>query len=44
MVTSIHEGLENVPKMYGSKIRQQGLVKDWKSGAVEGGKVSSGRP
>lgn len=32
------EGLKNVPALYGEKVRDDGRVTDWKSGAVVGGK------
>jgi hypothetical protein len=41
IVTSIHEGFHNAPKLYGSKIREKGEVTDFKSGLKEAGKVLS---
>jgi len=32
------EGLKNVPALYGDKVRDNGRVTDWKSGAIVGGK------
>lgn len=39
IVTSVQEGFHNMPKMYGSEVREPGKVKDFKSGVIEGGKV-----
>lgn len=41
LTTSVHEGLENAPRLWGSDVRAQGPVKDWKTGLAEGGKVCS---
>ncbi|KAH7911918.1 glycosyltransferase family 1 protein [Hygrophoropsis aurantiaca] len=38
IVTSIHEGLHNAPKLYGSTVREQGNVTDFASGMKEAGK------
>ncbi|KAJ7118977.1 glycosyltransferase family 1 protein [Mycena epipterygia] len=38
IVTSVHEGLYNTPKLYGSKVRKTGKVTDFASGLKEGGK------
>lgn len=35
------EGLRNIPALYGEKVRDNGSVTDWKSGAVVGGRVST---
>lgn len=40
IVTSIHEGFQNVPRLYGSDIRKSGKVTDLASGVREAGKVS----
>ncbi|KAF8890233.1 hypothetical protein CPB85DRAFT_263381 [Mucidula mucida] len=36
--SSVHEGLHNVPKLYGTEVRSTGKVTDFKSGVREGGK------
>ncbi|KAJ3716120.1 glycosyltransferase family 1 protein [Lentinula raphanica] len=38
IVSSIHEGLHNMPKLYGSDVRQPGKVTDFSSGVKEAGK------
>ncbi|KDQ59788.1 glycosyltransferase family 1 protein [Jaapia argillacea MUCL 33604] len=38
IVTSVHEGIQNAPKLYGSKVRESGKVTDFKSGVKEAGK------
>ncbi|KAJ7765789.1 glycosyltransferase family 1 protein, partial [Mycena metata] len=38
IVTSVHEGFYNTPKLYGSKVRKTGKVTDFASGLKEGGK------
>ncbi|KAH7928152.1 glycosyltransferase family 1 protein [Leucogyrophana mollusca] len=38
IVASIHEGLHNAPKLYGSTVREQGNVTDFASGMKEAGK------
>ncbi|KII89415.1 glycosyltransferase family 1 protein [Plicaturopsis crispa FD-325 SS-3] len=38
IVISIHDGFRNVPKLYGSKVRQPGKVTDFSSGVKEAGK------
>jgi hypothetical protein len=35
------KGLHNVPALYGDEVRDNGRVKDWKSGAIVGGKVGT---
>jgi sterol 3beta-glucosyltransferase len=39
IVFSVHEGFQNVPEWYGSKVRKPGKVTGFKSGLKEGGKV-----
>lgn len=39
IVSSIHEGFDNMPKLYGSDVRKPGKVTDLSSGIREGGKV-----
>lgn len=39
IVVSVHEGFQNVPKLYGSEVREPGEVTDFKSGLREAGKV-----
>lgn len=39
IVSNIHEGFYNMPKLYGSDVRKQGKVTDLSSGIREGGKV-----
>jgi len=39
LVQSIHEGLHNSPKLYGSEVREQGQIKGIRSGVKEGGKA-----
>ena len=36
---SLYEGLYHLPKLYGSEVRPQGKVKDWKTGLKEAQKV-----
>ncbi|KAJ7700822.1 glycosyltransferase family 1 protein [Mycena rosella] len=38
IVSSVHEGFYNTPKLYGSKVRKAGKVTDFTSGLKEGGK------
>jgi len=38
IVSSVHEGFYNTPKLYGSKVRKTGKVTDFTSGLKEGGK------
>ena len=38
---SVQEGMHNVPKLYGSEVRPQGPVTNFKSGVKEAGKVPS---
>ncbi|KAJ7684426.1 glycosyltransferase family 1 protein [Mycena polygramma] len=38
IVSSVHEGFYNTPKLYGSKVRKTGKVTDFASGLKEGGK------
>ncbi|KAF5363232.1 hypothetical protein D9758_008389 [Tetrapyrgos nigripes] len=38
IVSSVHEGFYNAPKLYGSEVREAGHVKDFSSGLKEGGK------
>ncbi|KAJ3732112.1 glycosyltransferase family 1 protein [Lentinula guzmanii] len=38
IVSSIHEGFHNMPKLYGSDVRQPGKVTDFSSGVKEAGK------
>ncbi|KAF7294590.1 Glycosyltransferase family 1 protein [Mycena indigotica] len=38
IVASIHEGIYNMPRLYGSKVRKAGKVTDFASGIKEGGK------
>ncbi|KAG7086366.1 hypothetical protein E1B28_002326 [Marasmius oreades] len=38
IVSSIHEGFQNLPELYGSEVRQPGQVKDFSSGLREAGK------
>lgn len=40
IVTSIHEGLQNAPKLYGSDVRETGKVDDFGSGLKKAGKES----
>jgi hypothetical protein len=40
IVQSIHEGFHNMPKLYGSEVREHGKVTNFTSGLKEGGKVS----
>ena len=39
IVTSVHEGIHNAPKLYGSAVREPGKVTDFSSGVKEAGKV-----
>jgi len=41
IVTSIHEGFYNAPKLYGSEVRGKGDITNFKSGLQEAGKVLS---
>jgi len=38
LVSSVHEGFYNIPKLYGSEVREQGKVTDFGSGMKEAGK------
>lgn len=38
---ALAEGLRNAPRLYGAEADDYGRTKDWKSGAVVGGKVST---
>jgi len=38
IVSAVHEGLYNAPKLYGSEVREQGKVTDFGSGMKEAGK------
>ncbi|KAJ7063648.1 glycosyltransferase family 1 protein [Mycena amicta] len=38
IVASVHEGIYNMPRLYGSKVRKAGKVTDFASGIKEGGK------
>jgi sterol 3beta-glucosyltransferase len=40
IVGALHEGFYSLPKVYGSKVRQTGKVKDFSSGIQEGAKVT----
>jgi hypothetical protein len=40
IVSAVHEGLYNAPKLYGSEVREQGKVTDFGSGMKEAGKAS----
>jgi sterol 3beta-glucosyltransferase len=37
----MHEGFHNAPSLYGADVRKLGKVTDFKSGLVEGGRVST---
>jgi hypothetical protein len=39
LVQSIHEGLHNTPKLYGSEVRERGKIKGIRSGMKEAAKV-----
>lgn len=39
IVTSVQEGFANVPKLYGSNVREPGKITDFSSGVKEAGKV-----
>jgi hypothetical protein len=39
IVSNVYQGFQNVPKVYGSEVREPGKVKDFKSGMREAGKV-----
>jgi sterol 3beta-glucosyltransferase len=39
IVQSVHEGLYNAPKLYGSEVREPGKVTGFSSGMKEAGKV-----
>ena len=39
IVLSIHEGLVNAPKLYGSEVRDTGTANDFRSGLRKAGKV-----
>lgn len=41
IVSSVHEGLQNAPKLYGSEVRESGKVSGFRSGLKEAGKVVS---
>ncbi|KAK0458622.1 UDP-Glycosyltransferase/glycogen phosphorylase [Desarmillaria tabescens] len=38
IVTNIHDGFHNMPKLYGSEVREPGKVSDFQSGLKEAGK------
>jgi len=40
IVSAVHEGFHNVPKLYGSDVREPGKVTDFGSGMKEAGKAS----
>lgn len=40
IVSSVHEGFYNAPKLYGSAVRKPGKVTDFTSGLREAGKVN----
>jgi len=40
IVSAVHEGFQNVPKLYGSDVREPGKVTDFESGMKEAGKAS----
>ena len=40
IVLSIHEGLVNVPRLYGSEVRDTGTAHDFGSGLRKAGKVT----
>jgi hypothetical protein len=40
IVSAVHEGLYNAPKLYGSEVREQGKITDFGSGMKEAGKAS----
>jgi len=40
IVSSVHEGFYNAPKLYGSDVREQGKVTNFTSGMKEAGKAS----
>ena len=39
IVSAVHEGFSNVPKLFGSEVREQGKVTDFRSGMKEAGKA-----
>jgi sterol 3beta-glucosyltransferase len=39
IISNVYDGFQNVPKMYGSEVREPGKVKGFKSGLEEAGKV-----
>ena len=39
IVTSVHEGFHNAPRLYGSNVCKSGKLTDFKSGVKEAGKV-----
>jgi hypothetical protein len=39
IVFSVHEGFQNVPELYGSKVQKPGKVTGFKNRLKEGGKV-----
>jgi hypothetical protein len=41
---ALTEGLRNAPRLYGAEADDYGRAKDWKSGMVVGGKVSTDIP
>lgn len=41
IVSSVHEGFYNAPKLYGSEVREHGEVMNFTSGMKEAGKVST---
>lgn len=42
MITSVHEGFHNVPRLYGSDVREHERVSDFSSGVKAGGRVRPG--
>jgi sterol 3beta-glucosyltransferase len=41
IVSSVHEGFYNAPKLYGSDVREHSKVTNFTSGMKEAGKVST---
>lgn len=41
IITSVHEGLHNVPRLYGSEVREKERVTGFGSGVKAGGKVTA---
>ena len=42
IITSVHEGLHNAPRLYGSDVREPERVSDFSSGVKAGGRVRPG--